>query len=213
MAKTTTVQKQLRQFVETSKGRSYTVTIITLLLLMVLIFFAIIPAFSSIALQIGQNEERTEALELIDEKREALRVLLNKHNENLAVAVGVQEALPNDLDQEEIMRDLIQFSSDADVKLRSVRFVDLLGRSRLSQVQSEFDVTLIDGAILNLGIEGERAELRQFVSQLENSRRIYSVKSVNVTRVSERDVSFTEPFVMNLQAEVYFWNVNRLAEI
>ncbi len=214
MAKQTTVQKQLREFIATSKGKSYTVTIVTLLLIMVLLFFAVVPAFNSILTQVRQNEERLEALAEIDQKRESLRLLLNKHNENLAVAVGLQDSLPNELNQEDIVEDLVDFSSSSRAELRSIRFVNLAGRSRLTQlfqVDPTINIALIDGAIVNLTVEGERSELRAFILAMEQSRKIYSIKSFNIARVEQQgDVVGRGPFILNLQAETYFWNVNQV---
>lgn len=213
MAKQTTVQKQLREFVATSKGKSYTVTIITLLLIMVLLFFAVVPAFNSILVQVRQNEERLEALASIDQKRENLRLLLNKHNENLAVAVGLQDSLPNELNQEGVVEELVQFTETSNAKLRSVRFVNLEGRSRLTQLILEdplLSLELIDGVVVNLSIEGEKSQLRTFITEMESSRRIFSVKSLNISRVEQQgDYIGRGPFVLNMQAETYFWNVNQ----
>jgi Tfp pilus assembly protein PilO len=204
---------EMQRFIATSRGRSYTIVIITALLILVLIFLAILPAVNAIILQVNQNGDRLQALARIDEKREALRTLLSKHQENLSLAVGLAHALPYELDQEALINDIVAYGTANQVFLRSIRFVDISGRSRLEEIfADEPDVELIDGAIINVAMEGDRDRLRQFISTLEASRRIFSIKTISLSQVGQGESSTNSPYVMNVQIETYFWNQTKLSE-
>lgn len=200
----------MRKFIATSRGRSYSVIVITGLLILVLVFFAILPAVSSILLQLSQNDSRLAALTKIDQKRETLRTLLGVHDQNLATAVGLNHALPFSLEQDDVIKDIVGFAGTNGVFLRSVRFVDIAGRSRLSELYfDEPDFDFIDGVIINISLEGDRQNLRQFIASLEQSRRVFSLKTISISKVSAAESATNSPFIMNLQMESYYWNQNK----
>jgi cell division protein FtsX len=66
----------LRTFIQTSKGKSYTVAAITILLVVVMFIFGVYPAISAIVAQINDNATRESVLSQIETKRDTLRTLV-----------------------------------------------------------------------------------------------------------------------------------------
>jgi Tfp pilus assembly protein PilO len=196
----------LRNFIATTQGKSYTVVVVTVLLVIVIFLAGVFPALSSIFLQIEQNNSRTEALSQIETKRQTLRTLTAEEAEKRAVALSLDANLPSELDQIGIFTSLSNIAEDSGGELVAATFVSIELRRNLPTV---FGTPLaLDGIVINLTVEGDRTELEEFITLMEESRRIFNIMNMSLFKVDE--TTFTgdtlSQFKMDMQVEAYFWD-------
>jgi len=196
----------LRNFIATAQGKSYTIGVVTILLILVIFLVGVFPALSSIFLQIEQNSNRTQALEQIEIKRQTLRTLSVEESDKHAVTLSLNAYLPDKFDQVGIFNQLNEMATDTGSVLMAVTFINVESRRDLPAI---FGTPLaLDGKVINLTVEGDRTELEEFVTLMEESRRIYNIVNLSLFKVDETTLTgqSISQFKMDMQVETYFWN-------
>lgn len=198
--------EKLRQFLKTTQGRTYTVAFFTGLLVLVLILVALFPAFSSIFTQLTENGEREQALALIDEKNTTIRTLLSTEQQSRAISVALREVLPDNYDQAQMLREILQVIDETEVVMSGVRFAERETNPRqLRELQNLQG--FVDFRIVTITIDGTRSNLELFLRRLESHQRVYNVRNVTTNVLADEDggMNAITPFRMNIQTEIYFW--------
>jgi Tfp pilus assembly protein PilO len=201
--------QNLRDFIKTTRGKSYTVAAVTTFLVLGLFLFAVFPATSSIFAQVRENDERELALRQIEAKRQTIRDLLSFEQQNRVNTVALSMSLPDDLQQSTILEDIQILAASSGVQVANLRFTGIES-SRSNFDEFEIDSDVLDGKVVNIGVDGSRTQIQNFVTALEASRRVFNIQNLSISR---REQDSTSPiFRINIQAEVYFWNLEKLSE-
>lgn len=210
MQPNTFVSKRLREFIATSQGKSYTVLVVTTVLVLLIVLLGIFPAVSAILLQVEQNNTRHLAVGEIDSKRLVLRDLTAEQNTKPAVVAALNAAIPDgDIAQDKVFTFIQKTMAANQLKFSTVSFGELEKRRSL---ESAFRVNAtIDGMIMNLSADGTRKQIEEFIADLEDSRRIYNIRNLTVRKVDQTSASSI--FRMDVQAEIYFWNDEKKSDI
>ncbi len=205
MAPKLSASRQIDQILETAKGKSYAVTGVTVLLVVLIVLVGIFPAISAIIFQISENNSRQEALDQVNAKREILVGLVEEEQEKRAVSLALNNYLPNEISQQSVYDVVNQvLLSGVDVDVLAIRFSDIDERRRLSSV---FDVDIaLSAKSLNISLAGSREEILKFTTALENSYRIINIRSLSV--FTEQDEEETGLFRAEIQAEFYYWQTS-----
>lgn len=205
--------EKLREFIKTSRGKSYTVGIATAFLVLGLFMFAVFPAFSAILAQSKANQERSISLSQIEYKREVIRDIISTEQNNRAVTVALTASLPDNMQQAALIQDLLDLHKDLGLSLVNIRFAGLDStRSNFDEFEISGDV--LDGRVLSITVDGKRQDLERFVARVEEYRRIVNLRNISVSRREspEGGIDPNLPFRLTMQAEVYFWNLDNIEE-
>lgn len=202
--------KKLRDFISTSKGKSYTVAISTVALILLLVVVGIFPAVNSILYQVQENDRKLGVLGTMDTKITTIRSLVQQEQLKPTISAALDKALPNGVSQE-VLFDLInQGASENSVTINSLAF----GEPSLSRKLPLVFIGLspyVDSKIVTITLTGPKDDLEKFLSFLENTRRIFNVQSVSMFKLEDESgvVTSSTPSGMNISSEVYFWNTNK----
>lgn len=192
----------LRSFIKTSKGKSYTVAAITILLIVIMFIFGVYPAVGAIIAQVNDNTARENVLAQIETKRNTLRSLVLTEQSNHAVSLSLETNMPSSLDQETLYNRLVDLAKKANVSVISTNFSTVEKRRQLDVVFSTTEA--LQGGLLTLTVEGERDALEACLEELEMYRRIFNVRGLSMEKQDTSKAS--SPFKMILQLEVYYWD-------
>lgn len=204
--------KILKQLLSTSQGKSYTVAAITILLVLILFVVGIFPAVSSILFQVTENDSRRTALETIEEKRQIMRKLIGEEAEKKAVSLALETYMPDEIDQKYTLAKIAEIATEAEGNLIGVGFTRLDLAKNLQQV---YNITspLLDGYIVQISYEGSSASLEEFIEIMESKKRLFNIIDMSIFKQELEESITNQPFRMEMQAEIYYWNLNRPAEL
>lgn len=124
---------------------------------------------------------------------------LQKAEQEFSLSTEVQrleslKAIPVDMDQDEVIRDLVQIAATYDIELNSISFGK--GSSAKQEV----------GALrVNASFEGSYNDLTDFLQGLEQNARLFKVDSISV-QVSKVDVSNFSRATFSLTIDTFFQN-------
>lgn len=122
---------------------------------------------------------------------------LKKAEKDLELSTEVQrleslKAIPTDMNQDEVIRDLIEIADTYDIELSSISF------GRGTGEKEEIGVLQV-----NAGFEGNYLDLIDFLEGLEQNARLFKVNTISV-QVSELSVGNIKRANFNLTIETYF---------
>jgi Tfp pilus assembly protein PilO len=197
------ISDNLRNFIQTSRGKSQTVAATTILLLLAMFLFGVYPALGAIIEQIDVNAKRTDALGQIETKRLTLRDLVVEEGEKEAVALALNTSLPDELDQEALLSSIIGLVQETDNVLLAINFSSVESRRLVYKVFATSKALHADVITISLG--GERASLEEFLRKLENARRIVNLRNISLEKDDKGGE--TRPFRLEVQGEVYYWSI------
>ncbi len=173
------------------KGSLFGILLI-LLALVAYVFFArpVSADVSSMRNEVASKQHEVEEVRSEIERYEQAQ-------EELELATEVQRraslrAVPVEMDQDEVIRDLLNIAGDNGVTLRSVSF------SRGSSGMPGIGVLRV-----NAGFEGDYNELTSFLEGLETNTRIFRVASINV-QVRQLDFADLERASFSLGIETFY---------
>lgn len=202
--------ERLRTFLKTVKGKTYTVGAITTLLVIIIFLIGVFPAISAILLQVEDNQSRITALSKIDTKRTTLRTLSNGLSTSSLAVTALNAVLPENLVQEDILNQLNGLANEYNLQLLNISFTDLDPRRNLSEVFLISNEAL-SGKNISINLQGGLNEIQSLLSDIENSRRIYNIKSFSVYRVLNQsgiESNLSQGYRIDIQAEMFFWNTS-----
>lgn len=202
------ITKRITTLVATQQGKSYAVAAVTLLLMLVMIAFGIFPVVSALFAGIEQNSVKSELLEKMQTKRTILQKLIVEENSKHAVSLALESALPDSLDQVQVINNLNSLAQSTGSTINILNFGTLDTKRDLKIV---FNLTSkLDGKSVSISVSGSRAGLERFLSGLEQLRRVVNVRAFTIAKIDPNTLppgsTQLNLFKMDVQAEVYFGN-------
>jgi Tfp pilus assembly protein PilO len=200
------ISDKLNQYLETSQNKSYFLILVTVVFVIVMTVFGIIPAYSAFISQGVENEKRQSAIEKLSKKLEDLKSLTQESNQKEKLVNYFNYVFPERPEQEVVLKELVDISNSAGVNLQEFTF------NEVSNISKDFGNNNIDpnvnALLINARLEGTQSSLTTFMSNLEQSDRIYTLRSVNIVRkpISEILNSNTENhYRLLLVLNVYYY--------
>lgn len=156
-------------------------------------WFYIMPQWQEASALQEQNEQLREERRTTSEKLTELQTLQQELNQASEVSRETTlAAIPEKLEQDDLIRELTDLAQDNDMILNSVNF---------SIPQSGSDTAEITRAQLNMNLTGSQNELIRFLRSIETTSRKMLVKNITV-QLGEQALGSRVNF--SLSAEVYY---------
>lgn len=176
----------LNKYLSGSKNKSYFVAAITILFLVIFIILGVVPAYNAVVLQYNQNKERDIALEKLTTKVAALKSLDKQNIEKSKLVEYFSSVFPSDGTQSKVIDQLFSLSEKNSVFISDIAFADESTRIPLDQI---FDVSSqVNYLTASINLEGSKIGLQDFVKDLENSRTIFNVISIDLSKKSVDEI-------------------------
>lgn len=186
----------LDDIMATTQGKTYTVFTVTLLVVVLLIVFAISPAYLSITNQISRNNAKMAYLADLDKKEETLRSLTNQEAD-LADEIDILNTDFKDKRNDEFMlSNMSKMASTYNCDLTSMTF----GENKVPTIP---DLTLypeFTAVPTTITVSCDLAGLESFLAHVESFPSTMSIKTISYGVVQN------EKYGMTIEAEYYFWN-------
>lgn len=200
----------IQSLIETTRGKTYTVLVITVLTIVLMVALAIAPAYLSITNQLKNNEAKKVYLDELQEKEDALITLANQELEYETQINLLNTFFPNKENDEFILANLDALASEYNVKLTAVNFDNANPSLPLSNLQYPGLVRVA----LNINLQGDLPNMQLFLSAIESFPATITVNSVRYGINEERLIGGETsddllPYQLSLEAEYYFWNIEQ----
>jgi hypothetical protein len=212
MAATIEVKKRsfdLDDYLATPRNKSYFVAAVTVLFVVIILFFGIRPAVSAVLNQRGDNKRRDEVISQLEVKLETLRTLTIESQEKGNVISFFETKFSTEMRQDLILEEVNSYVEDNDIYLTSMTFAE---PTRDDTAQKQYQTTeKVVKHLVNIAIEGSQENILNFVDDLENAREVFNVGSILIVRktgdlleASESDREFRATLVL----EFFYWDPN-----
>lgn len=207
MAKTTSSSSQIQKILDTTQGKTYTVILVTAVVIVLMVTFAIAPAYLSITDQFKENEEKRVYIAALDDKQEVLNTLAQQELDYT--------------DQIQILEDLYPNQSDDEFVLANLDAMALHNRCRLMNVTYSRDIknlpesglaefTGLARAPIHVELQGELADLQLFLTQLEQFPVSITINSLTYGLTprnnSQEQLDEPLPYTLSIEAEYFYWS-------
>jgi Tfp pilus assembly protein PilO len=199
-----TKNNSLQELLKTTQGKTYTVIIVTIILIVLMFSVAIVPAYRSVTDQIAQNRVKSEYLEQLSKKEDILRILANQENQYRQEIDIINQIYQSRQNDEFVLANLNSLANQFNIRISSFGFSNkTLQNSSFAELDSFANLQRIT---INLSLEGDLQDFQYFLNSLESLPLVISVTNINygLNTSTERDIRYR--YIMNLQAEYYFWN-------
>ena len=201
---TTNYRERLNKILATSKRKSYFVAAVTVLFAVAMFLLGILPSYSSLTLQAKENEKKDEVLNMMQTKLTTLKNLTAESEQKKDLVAFFSSAFPDSSSQEDVLNSILAFANSNKLYLSSVSFSDARRDKPLSVDFSVNDQ--IKSQVLSLFVEGKRDNILKFINDIEQSRRIFNIKSAIIVRKTGLELSANpeRDHKLDLQVEIYY---------
>ena len=196
-----TRSSNLSLILESTQGKTYTVILVTILVIALLLFVAALPAYLSITNQLVRNEAKTKYLGDLDTKLEHLKELSEQeksYTEEIDILNSLFKEKRND---EFIIANISKLAEKNNCKLFNLGFSE----TEVPSISELGGFSLFSAVPVTITLNGDLVNLEKFLKDLENFPATITVKSVNYSKDSD-NVAAPNAFNMVINAEYYFWN-------
>ncbi len=201
-----TSTKQLREYLETKKGKTYLISIVTLVTVAIMLVFAIVPAILSITDKIAQNNIRRDYLTALKRNESVIKKLLEEEQEYNATIVQLDKALPSEVNDEYILANVSEMTASTGSQLLFMDFkepilTDLSATNEALKLTREVPITL--------SVQGSMSSLAEFLNKIETFPTLISVDTFSLSNKSVSSLSLDRSkgeYVMSMEISYYYYN-------
>jgi hypothetical protein len=208
--------QRLNLILRDSQAKSYFVIAVTFLFFLLFTISSLLPAIGNVLSGNSEISTVKQAIELITKKRDDILKLKGEKDSKSAVLAKLDSALPETNNQEDtivaIYR-LANYVDGVDINSQSmiIKQITFNLDARKALLQLDYKVGLnVRSTEFSLLAEGDLDSLRQFIRNLENSSKIFSVRRLIINkRTGEvaNQVGENRQYVLNLTAEYFTWGL------
>ncbi len=193
------------QLMATAQGRTISTALVTLLVVVMLIFFAITPALSSISSQVEKNTQLTDVVNRQDAKYNSILSLQTKEQTLAEPLTKFTQVLSEDKHQAEIYTELHKLVTQNGLSFQSLRYTELtstpteyeeLGISERAKLQR-----------VKLVVTGSFTGGLSLLKQIEESSRIFDVEDLAITANTDSQGSSTasSQLIFDYSLRTIYW--------
>lgn len=192
----------LERFTETTEKKTYTVALATVFVVIIMIFFAIRPAVTSIFDQLNRNDEKREVLDKLEQKYQNLLALNNMEQEYAEELSLLDVAMPIGSQEEFVVANVIPIAESNNLDFQSLAFTE---RDNIDTDEAQVMGVNTESLRTNFVVSGQRADMLNFVSELEDFPRILNIKSITITPRSEEGRVLNSVVVGDITFDFYYY--------
>lgn len=205
---TKTSTRQLYDFLETRKGKTYTIAVVTIITVIIMVVFAILPAVLSITDKRAEIKVKKEYFEVITEKEAALKTLLQQEGEYADNVVLLNQYLPDDVNDEFILANLDEYAKLSNLRLLRIDFkepeiVQSEDPELLPPSQDVLQVPVV------VSLQADQDEFELFLRRIESFPVLMKVKDISYNNkdiLDQIDTAADDDFIFNINLVYYIWN-------
>lgn len=195
------VNPQLRALTATTERKTYTVAFGTILVVVLLVFFAIRPAIATVFDRLAQNEKRQEQLDNMDQKYQHL-ITLSSQEAARADALGLLDIAIPSVRSEDWVADELKALADQNSLVFNSMSVEIIDGK--SNIQSELGSNT-EFADVNLSVTGERENFLKYLSDIETTIRPLNIYKVAISSRIDSTGEYTDSVDATLYLEIYYY--------
>ena len=176
---------ELNELLSNSRNKSIFVSAITILLLIILLVFGIIPSLRSVISQYKENQLIQETIDDAKNKITTIKDMKAEKEEKQDVLDTFDTVLPQDLVEEDTIDQIYNFAGN-DVYITAVSFPEdypVESSNLLGVTEKIKNVPVVVRA------DGTEKSLREFVRKIEESPKVFNIISLSFNRKSEDEIS------------------------
>jgi Tfp pilus assembly protein PilO len=201
-----TSTKQLREYLETKRGKTYLISIVTLVTVAVMLVFAIVPAILSITDKFAQNNTRREYLSALERNESVIKKLLKEEQDFNSTIVKLNSALPSEVNDEYVLANVSEMTASTGSQLIFMDFkvpvvTDLSPTNNNLKMVMEVPITL--------SVQGSLSSLSEFLEKVETFPMPISVDTFSLSNKSVSSLSLDRSkgdYVMSMEISYYYYN-------
>ena len=205
---TKTSTRQLYDFLETRKGKTYTIAIVTIVTVIIMVVFAILPATLSITDKRAEIKVKREYFDQIVEKEAALKSLLQQEGEYSDNIELLNQYLPDDVNDEFVLANLDRYASLSNASLLRIDFkepepVQSEDPELLPPSQDVLQVPIV------ISLQADQDEFELFIRRIESFPMLMKVKDISYNNkdiLDQTDIADADDFIFNINLVYYIWN-------
>ncbi|MFC1780403.1 type 4a pilus biogenesis protein PilO [Patescibacteria group bacterium] len=198
---------RLSELFKTPKRKTYTLAGITALTVGIFVFLTLRPTFVKIAELNREINDKSEFLEKIDDKLEAINSLISDKQSVTSELTYFAKDFPEEKKTGFIVANLSEIAEEKSVDLMNVEIDDDIDETELTNLDEISDVVVVE---VNISIEGSLSDIEKYIEHLENFPRILDVNLVNYSKVDlsrfEGDLSNYKPIRCSVSMYMYHWS-------
>jgi Tfp pilus assembly protein PilO len=195
---------QFKKLTETPQRKTYTVAVSTIILVVLMVFFAIRPAVSSIFNRTSENKAKNEVLSKMDAKYQNLLSLSNQQTEKATSLTLLDESMPESRQEEFLTSNLNGVAQDTNVKITGININRNVSKSVVKANALGINSRV---ASFNMGVRGNRSDVINFVSKLEGFPKILNIFSFTLLPTGGTEYG-SNSYDGNIQAEFYYYSLS-----
>ncbi len=193
---------QFARLTATVERKTYTVVGVTLLVVILLVFFAIRPAVGSIFERLNENEEKRDILGKMDAKYDTLLSLSNQEQQREDQLALLENSYPSNKQEEFPIANTIEMINRNGLRFTSIGVNDATTKSALDATKLGTNTKFF---VINISVEGERANFIKFVKELEDFPRIFNIQKIAMTPLDNSQGSTNREIKGEIEAEIYYY--------
>ncbi len=200
---------QLNEYLSDSKNKSYFVVAVTVIFFIVFVFLGVIPSIRSIISQTSKNAEIQKAINRTSTKLRFMQQMVTEQSTKQSLIENFNSLFPNTISQESAIEDLYSLAEQNNIYILNLTFPD--DRRRTAQsLAREFRVgPNVKSQAINLNAESNRDSIQNFIENLENSRRVFNIRTVTISKKTGEaliNAGFDKEFNLSMVLEYFYWD-------
>lgn len=188
----------------TPQRKTYTVTFATLILVVLLVFFAIRPAIISIFNRTSENGTKEEVLTKMDKKYESLLGLSTQKDEKAEELTLLDSSMPASREEDFLIANIQQIIQENNIEFVNLSIEKNIQKSILDNSQLGVN-TSTSG--FTLTIRGRRSSIIKLVGELESFPRIINIYTISFSDAGGQFLN-TDTVNAVIEAEFYYYDTN-----
>jgi hypothetical protein len=211
-----TSNDRLKQLISTTKGSAISTVAVTLVMVVLMIFLAILPAYRSITDQLKNNEAKETYLQQLQIKKNTLDKLGLDYEDNIDKINFFNKYNSSTLDTETFLANIDALAKSNKAKLTNISIAENSSYSAVAE--SPFiDMVYAKAQELSMTFRLQLNDVAYLVNSLEKFPLTIYIQSMEITQQSN-NTSYSTMQTLNenglveldIKGEIYFWNNSSL---
>ncbi len=198
---------RLNEYLDNARNKSIFVIAVSILFTIFFLVVGVIPAFQSVFDQSAENQKIEEAITKMQKRVDDIKVLIDQINSDANVLDYFNKVFPGQSDQEEIMKEMFELAEEKGVFINSVTFSE---NERAEPLVIQFGtVPQVISKQITVSFESNRVKALDFLKSIENSRKIFNVTDVTLSRKLGELLEKAGPdkeYDSTLVIEYFYWS-------
>lgn len=207
-----TSNDRLKQLISTTKGSAISTGAVTLVMVVLMIFLAILPAYRSITDQLKNNEAKETYLQQLQIKKNALDKLGLDYEDNIEKINFFNQYNNSTLNTETFLANIDAISKSNKAKLTNISIAENAAYSAVAESPFK-DMVYAKAQELAMTFRLQLSDVAYLINSLEKFPLTIYIQNLEILQQSNNtSFSTTQTLAenglveLNIKGEIYFWN-------